>query len=43
MPAPRQTFITHGEPMAADALRQRLQHRLGWNAEVPEQGDEVEQ
>jgi metallo-beta-lactamase family protein len=39
---PRRTWITHGEPAAADALRQQLQHRLGWNAEVPEQGDEVE-
>lgn len=41
IPAPRRTFITHGEPLAADALRQRLEHRLGWNAVVPEQGDEV--
>lgn len=42
IPAPRRTFVTHGEPLAADALRQRLQHQLGWTAEVPEQGDEVE-
>jgi metallo-beta-lactamase family protein len=41
-PAPRRTFVTHGEPVAADALRQHLQHRLGWAADVPEQGDEVE-
>lgn len=42
VPPPRRTFITHGEPLAADALRQRLEHQLGWNAEVPEQGEAVE-
>jgi metallo-beta-lactamase family protein len=33
---PRQTFITHGEPLAADALRHRLTEQLGWNCRVPE-------
>lgn len=37
LPAPPQhTFITHGEPAAADALRLRLQDELGWSASVPE-------
>jgi len=34
--APRQTFITHGEPVAADALRLRIEESLHWNAAVPE-------
>ena len=36
--APRMTFITHGEPAAADALRLRIQDELGWPATVPEHG-----
>ncbi|GAA1496124.1 MBL fold metallo-hydrolase RNA specificity domain-containing protein [Paeniglutamicibacter kerguelensis] len=34
--APRMTYITHGEPEAADALRLRIKHELGWRARVPE-------
>lgn len=33
---PKRVFVTHGEPDAADALRLRIQHELGWNAHVPE-------
>lgn len=33
---PRRTFITHGEPAAADALRLRIEEQLGWACEVPE-------
>lgn len=33
---PRRTFVTHGEPAAADALRQRIGEQLHWNSEVPE-------
>jgi metallo-beta-lactamase family protein len=33
---PRKTFITHGEPNAADALRHRIEERLGWRCRVPE-------
>ncbi|MFC3301214.1 MBL fold metallo-hydrolase [Parvularcula lutaonensis] len=33
---PRQTFITHGEPNASDALRLRIQEELGWACTVPE-------
>ena len=39
---PRQTFITHGEPVAADSLRQKLERQFGWSTVVPEQGDEFE-
>lgn len=40
--APNRTFITHGEPAAADSLRCYLRDRFGWEAEVPEEKDEVE-
>ncbi len=33
---PKQTFITHGEPAAADALRHRIEERLRWNVRVPD-------
>lgn len=39
---PRRTFITHGEPAAADALRFRMQEELDWPCEVPTYLEEVE-
>ena len=33
---PKRTFITHGEPAAADALRRRIEETLRWQVEVPE-------
>jgi metallo-beta-lactamase family protein len=33
--APRRTFITHGEPAAADALRREIERELGWNCHMP--------
>ena len=39
---PRTTFITHGEPVAADALRQQIERKLGWATLVPEHGQSVE-
>jgi len=39
---PRQTFIVHGEPDAADALRLRIQDELKWHCRVPEYLEEVE-
>jgi metallo-beta-lactamase family protein len=33
---PEMTYITHGEPDAADALRARIGQELGWQASVPE-------
>ena len=36
--APDQVYVCHGEISAADALRQRIEHGLGWRALVPEHG-----
>jgi metallo-beta-lactamase family protein len=33
---PRRTFITHGEPAAADALRLQIEETLRWPCEVPD-------
>lgn len=32
---PKQTFITHGEPAAADAMRQRIERELHWSCHMP--------
>jgi metallo-beta-lactamase family protein len=32
---PRCTFITHGEPVAQDALRQQIERRLRWRTHIP--------
>ena len=34
--APRQTFVVHGEPEAADTLRLRIKDELTWTVQVPE-------
>jgi metallo-beta-lactamase family protein len=39
---PRMTFVTHGEPTAADALRHRIEEELGWSCLVPDYGQKVE-
>lgn len=36
---PRRVFVTHGEPAAADALRQQLRRALALEVTVPEQGE----
>lgn len=33
---PRMTFITHGEPLASEALRLRIEEELRWPCEVPD-------
>jgi len=38
---PRHTFITHGEPAAADELRRRIEETLGWTVSVPDYRDRV--
>ncbi len=38
---PKETFITHGEPKPANALRQQIEQELGWNCRVPEYLEEV--
>lgn len=39
--APRQTWVVHGEPLAARALRDDIR-RKGWNAQVPSPGQTIE-
>lgn len=36
--APDQVYVVHGDPLAADTLRGRIQRELGWRAMVPEHG-----
>ncbi|MDM0107729.1 MBL fold metallo-hydrolase [Variovorax sp. J22R24] len=36
LPAPRRVFVTHGEPVAADALRLAIEERHGWQVAVPD-------
>ena len=43
MPSPpRQVFLTHGEPVAADTLRLAIEERHRWPCIVPEQMQAVE-
>ena len=39
--APAQTWVVHGEPAAADALRSRIGDELGWRVAVPEHLSQV--
>ena len=39
---PRMTYVTHGEPDAADALRGRIKRELGWHARVPEHLERID-
>jgi metallo-beta-lactamase family protein len=39
--SPRDVFVTHGEPAAADAFRRRLREAFGWRARVPDAGETV--
>ncbi len=39
---PRRTFITHGEPEAANAMAAHLRERFGWNVDVPQYGEKVQ-
>lgn len=34
---PQSVYVTHGEPVAADALRARIKRELHWDVHVPEQ------
>lgn len=40
--APKETFIVHGEPAAADALRLRIKDELGWSSHAVEHGEQVQ-
>jgi metallo-beta-lactamase family protein len=39
---PRMTFLTHGEPPAAEALRARIASELGWAVRAAADGERVE-
>lgn len=41
-PAPEMTYVTHGEPDSADALRFRIDHERGWNVRVPEHLERID-
>jgi metallo-beta-lactamase family protein len=32
---PKRVFLTHGEPLAADALRQKIEEQLHWKCQIP--------
>jgi metallo-beta-lactamase family protein len=40
--APRRTFLTHGEPPAANAMADHIKERFGWPVEVPVFGQRFE-
>jgi len=40
--APRRTFLTHGEPPAANAMANHIKERFGWPVEVPTYGQRFE-
>ncbi|MEQ5835037.1 MBL fold metallo-hydrolase [Marinobacter sp. NFXS9] len=33
---PEQVYLTHGEPLASDLMRRRIEERFGWKADVPD-------
>ncbi|UZE95146.1 MBL fold metallo-hydrolase RNA specificity domain-containing protein [Alkalimarinus alittae] len=37
---PKQVFVTHGEPVASDSMRLKLEEKFGWKVEVPDYGEE---
>lgn len=42
LPAPRHTFLTHGEKPAADALAETLRRERNWNVAIPRLGQTYE-
>jgi metallo-beta-lactamase family protein len=40
--APRKTFVTHGEPEAANAMAGHIRERFGWDVEVPQYAEKFE-
>jgi metallo-beta-lactamase family protein len=41
LPAPKRTFLVHGEPPAARGMADSLREKFGWNVTVPAIGDTV--
>jgi metallo-beta-lactamase family protein len=42
LPAPKRTFLIHGEPPAANGMAEFLRTTRGWNVQVPKIGDTFE-
>ena len=40
--APRQVYVTHGEPEAATAMAGHIKEAFGWSVSVPAYGDVIE-
>ena len=40
--APKQVFITHGEPEASESLKSKIEQELGWKAVVPHYLDSID-
>jgi len=40
--APKATYLVHGEIVSQDALKARITKELGWNVEIPSQGQKVD-
>lgn len=41
-PAPREVFVTHGEPASADSMRRRIAETLHWTSRVAQQDEFVD-
>ena len=39
---PIRTFLTHGEPVAANAMGEHIKDKYGWVVEVPQYGERFE-
>lgn len=39
---PSRTFLTHGEPEAANAMAEHIKDRFGWNVHVPQYGEKFD-
>ena len=39
---PRHIYVTHGEPDAAQAMREHISDHFGWSAKIPRQGFRVD-
>ena len=39
---PRRTFVTHGEPAAANAMAEHIRERFAWDVTVPSYSDKVD-
>ena len=42
LPAPRRTFLTHGEPQSSKALAEELQRTKQWDVHCPFLGEKIE-